>query len=216
MRPGSIKIIKCEKCFDLICVGTYTSMNTMNSEIWTDGRIFGIFYSRPEPIVKCPYCLEMIWKEEQEEIDSVPYSNSVPCENIMYVKSLELQDYYDMLCDSNLNNKKERYIRIQIWQLENDSRRPLDGEACTTKRTIIKKDFSLREIYNMKSLLHLLDSNNELERIMLAEVNRNLSRFDVAYRLLDKDFSDKNIGIALFIRRLTIERNPFICIYTSM
>jgi hypothetical protein len=89
-------------------------------------------------------------------------------------------DYYQFLNKGSINRKKEKYVRLQAWWVMNDQWRTGNQE----------KSFSLSEeaTTNLKALSALLDEKNQNERIMNAEIARQLGEFDICLSLLKFDF----------------------------
>ena len=97
------------------------------------------------------------------------------------VQHLELQELIEVLNIGliNENKKKEFYLRQQIWYAYN--------------LNYLNKNSEPDDFYeiNLLNLERLLSIDIQYQRIMAAEINRNLGNFSKASELLEVDFSDK-------------------------
>ena len=91
----------------------------------------------------------------------------------------EAKHYFDFLSKGPFDREKESYLRRRAWWAGNDQRR---GEASALP-------MSNEETTNLAAFATLLDEADEGERLMKAEVMRELGRFTEAKFLLDHPFS---------------------------
>ncbi len=201
MLPGPTIIKKCLKCSGLIEEHTIESGNTFGAIFWTDGKRDAPMLPDQPWLVKCPHCQTLLWIDEQEEVTEIePFgddgeykgakSYSLPC----------LQDYFDELAKNNLNREKEPYVRVRLWWVGNDKRRDDNN---------VKQNMSSKEEENLQALIKMLGSSDD-DRIMKAEIMRELKEFEGAMELLKKPFTDELSQVALMIGKLAKSRNPFV------
>ena len=125
-------------------------------------------------------------------------------------------DYIEYLSTNDLTPKLERYIRTLAWWAGNDQRRerPVTNAAWRagndeTRWTPKDQRSPLLdiEISNLGCLDQLLGSFNRDDRIMKAEIKRELSDFDDAIKLLKRSWKSP---IARAIKELALQRDPFV------
>lgn len=89
--------------------------------------------------------------------------------------SLDLEDYVFFLGSNKLlKPDAEKDVRLRAWWRGNDERRR--GQHSS---------FSEMEIQNLAALKKLLDESDDIERLMLAEISRELGDFAEAMELLE-------------------------------
>jgi hypothetical protein len=93
---------------------------------------------------------------------------------------------------------EEVFIRIEAWHAANDPQRR-DPSA--------DPPHSPESEANMEALSRLLDSKDPEQRIMKAELHRELALFDEAGRLLDFPFGEDLAPSARFIGKLALEQD---------
>lgn len=202
MLPGPTIIKKCSECSGLIEEPTIISGNTFGATYWTDGKRDAPMLPDPPWLVKCPYCQAPIWIDEQQEIDEVdPFGDIGTDKEAKPCRVPELQDYFTELKQSNLDRTKEQYIRLRVWWAGNDKRRRAGD---------IKENLSSNEVENLEALFNILDSSDDNDRIMMAEIKRELCQFEDAEIILSEPFSKGLSQAASIISELVQKQNPFV------
>jgi len=107
----------------------------------------------------------------------------------------QLRLYFAELKISNLGRKKERYLRRRAWWKGNDKRRGAN----------IKQNLSDEERENLQALDKMLDPSNDNDRIMNAEIKRELGQFEDAEAILQEPFVD-DFSQAISILKELIQR----------
>jgi hypothetical protein len=107
--------------------------------------------------------------------------------------ALKEDDYYQSIGLAGGNKKTEKWLRVEGWYTANDHWRYHDEDVPA---------FSEKAIENLKSLSALLDEKDENERIMKAEIARELGQFDASTALLNHDFAGEPAERAAFIKGL--------------
>jgi hypothetical protein len=145
--------------------------------------------------------MSSLWIDEQEEIGEIePYIDSGTYKDAKSYSEPELQDYFTELKISNLGRKKERYIRRRAWWKGNDKRRDAN----------IKQNLSDEERENLQALDKMLDPSDDNDRIMNAEIKRELGEFKDAKAILQEPFVD-DLSQAISILKELIQRGePFV------
>jgi hypothetical protein len=181
MLPGPDIIYQCSTCSNLLKVGSLTSGNTFGATIFSDGkRIAPMLPDFPE-ITKCKKCNTIFWISKAKKVGSYHWGDRVKPEwaNADNAEFLTLQDYSKAL-ENNLaeNEKEEVFIRQNIWWSFND--RVRDGYA-------LFENENDKELWrkNCITLLDLFDEKDVNQKIMIAEINRNLGHFDICIAIID-------------------------------
>lgn len=149
-------------------------------------------------LVKCHHCGSLVWIDEQQEvgvIDGRPQGQGSFKDALPYdVPSAD--DYFAFLQKGVSDSEKEHYVRLHAWWAGNDARR--DGEAVAP--------LSDDEIANLDAYAALLDESDENDRIMKAEIMRELGRFEDAVALLSTPFREQLAFAAAIIRNLSVQK----------
>jgi hypothetical protein len=195
MTPGPTIIRKCSACGGLIAQHTIRSGNTFGARFWTDGKRDAPMLPDQPLLVKCQHCGTLLWIDEQEKVGKIaPWGprnrESKKFKGARPALTPTLQDYLDLLMTGGSGREKERYLRLRAWWTGNDNRRDSKHPA----------PMSDPEIANLRAFATLLDDNDDNDRIMKAEVMRELELFAEAEILLAKPF-DKGLEQAVTIIR---------------
>lgn len=230
MLPGPDKVICCLSCGGLERHVTLRSFVELTVHIWTDG--FRLAEERPQApaIIKCGQCSHVYWLEDASVLGELDTRNTTasPHEWRRAQRVLEPQeaDYYVALAAGlGRTRKEERTARILAWWKSNE---PLRGDLVT--RVYDRWDF-LTDLSgapkkrhqlgqfnvdpparqsNMELLLPLLDRRDPGDRLMKAEVLRELGRFEQARLALDQVEYDPLAGIVDQIRALCDEGDSLV------
>ena len=178
---------KCSYCTGAIEVEQLNSGNTFGAKYWTDGKREAPMLPDTFWLVKCPHCKALLWIDEQEEIEKMSNAEK-------YIEP-EVTDYYQVLKDDTLSEKKERYLRMRAWWKSNDERRGAQSNL----------PLSADERGNLKRLFNLLDSEDY--DFMKVEIKRELGEFDTAKKILDQSTTMNNKKVELFMRKLIDEKS---------
>jgi len=202
MLPGPTLIRKCSACEKLIAQPTIASGNTFGARFWTDGKSDAPMLPDEPWLVKCPHCGALVWIDEQEQVGEVGQRDNGggTFKNALPYDTPSMQDYLGILEKESSDNEKIRYIRLRAWWAGNDIRREGEDPA----------PLSDDEIANLFAFATLLDESDEDDRIMKAEVMRELGNYEDAMALLSKPFSDEVAQAVDIIKALTAREIPFV------
>ncbi len=103
------------------------------------------------------------------------------------------------------DHKKERYVRLRAWWAGNDGRRSAKARS----------PLSDSEKANLRRLADLLDEAGGHDRIMKAEILRELGQFDEAMSLLTQPFDDELSRAVAIIKDLVAKKDQFVAEITS-
>lgn len=230
MIHGPSIIKKCSECSQLIIEETYNSRNTFEATFWTDGRFVSSSFPDELLLVECPNCQALLWINKLKKIGTASsFSDLDKYEGVANFKVPSAERYFQVLKDGPKNKPdKERYLRIRAWWAANDKRRDPDKMIVTVGdietfsasknelaqrecwEATAKKPLSDQEAENLEALAELLDKTIPGERLTLAEIMRELGRFDDASELLTGQFEGDLHEVAKTIRDLIRKKDRYV------
>jgi hypothetical protein len=179
----------CDHCQQAISIIPLISGNPIGGELWSDGYMEAPQLPEQQLLGRCPHCGEIVCIPELSD-----YSNPVTLDqNQDYAfKLLALEDYALMLEHlEHIDDEYHLYLRIKFWQMCNHPRRNAETELPLSKE----------EIANLESLLALL-GNDDSDRLLKADILRQLGEFERARRVLSDPFQQQVKDIVLRIKEL--------------
>ena len=149
-------------------------------------------------LIKCRHCQALLWIEAQNLLEEIDFGDrtAYPAAQAYLLPTLE--DYRDVLTSGDSDLEQARYPRFQIWWTGNDRRR-----NCATPLPL-----SEPEIENLWELTTLLYEVDEPDRLMKAEILRELGEFTEALTLLSEPFTQEFLESAFIIRDLARAGDP--------
>ena len=174
------------------------SGNTFGATYWTDGKRDAPSLPDLPRLVKCPHCDAFLWLEDVPKSERKTATEKVPP-----YKQLGIPDMLRALQLSVASTPSRiRYLRIRLWWTANDQYRDIHGSFMN--RTVDKGQHPHDEdlFVNMDVLSALLSDANPEERIMKAELMREMGKFAQVEQLLAFPFSDHLQRVANRIRAL--------------
>lgn len=208
MLPGPDQVIACPMCQTLARYGTLLSGNTIGARTWTDGKQVAPMLPHPPAVVRCGQCKEVYWLAEAHEIGEVDrWSGEDPANPAWSaapeVEEPEEQEYYRAL-DQGLasNSEEERTLRVLAWWRGNDPER--EGADAPAPRA---QEAAARWKANLEALIGLVDEDDDGDRLMKAELFRQLGEFDRATAMLDRVSSPSVAGVVRQFRSLCEARD---------
>jgi len=197
MTPGPTLIMKAPGCRNPVKFSTIGSGNTFGAIFWTDGKREAPRLPDQPWLRKSPSEGVLFWTDECEQIGHIDYWISEADEKPEW-KDLDYAvdpsgDDYAAALQSGLasTSEKERYVRIRLWWCGNDRIR--QGQAT---------ELSNAHRENLERLRSILSEEDDDQRLMKAEVSRELSRFDDALRILAGAFPEDYLDAVQRIRDL--------------
>ena len=196
MPPEKSIIRRCSSCRGSIRQRTLASGNTFGARHWTDGKMEAPMLSSYPPLVRCPHCSVLLCLPSAEELGTEPPFESEMLGTGDPIEPTE-QDWLEAL-ETPLAEAQigELFIRIEAWHAANNPGRanrnagaPLPSEAQA----------------NMEEISRLLDTEDPKQRIMKAELARELGRFDEVKYLLDFPFAEHHLVLVRLISNLTLQ-----------
>jgi hypothetical protein len=180
--PDIIK--QCPLCNNYFAEASLRSGNTFGAIYWTDGKREAPSLPNFPALVKCPHCDAFLWREDVAE-----NQGTISLAGILPYKQLNILDMLKALQSGIASTPSQmRYLRTRLWWAANDRHRNI-GKSLMS-RTEDKGMYSHEEALraNMNMLAALLSDTSPEERIMKAELMREMGQFGEVARLLAFSF----------------------------
>ncbi|MBN8706520.1 MAG: hypothetical protein J0L62_11650 [Bacteroidetes bacterium] len=181
MIPGPVFVYSCPTCGNVITRGSLMSGNNFGSKIFSDGKSISPMLPEFPKLTKCKKCNSLFWLSNLKPIGTFYWSEIKNIEWVFADKAqfLEIDDYFNAIDKGIAKNKKEElYIRQQIWWGYNDNLR-------SGKKLFKDESDEQRWAENISKLKPLFDQSDSNQRIMLAEINRNLGDFETCIGIIE-------------------------------
>ena len=202
MMPGPIEFVKCPSCEAIQRRQALTNENMIGAIHYSDGECKAPLMPEYPDFVKCPACgvlfkiiAAAIVKTKIAGQDSHT-KTATEDSNDPFVKYLTVDEYIQAINNGLYNTGKKGStewkddllsLRIFLWR---DLNHRAQGNNGSTLVVTGMKDASaeIKKIYdnNCRQLLFLLNEDSDINRIMQAEIHRNLGEFDNCKSSLDK------------------------------
>lgn len=200
MQPPEPFLLRCSHCGGRVIFWERGGGNTIRATAWTDGHIEGpmLLAARYPEYGPCPHCARLVWADNrwtegqwlghhELEVHRVPSLGEVTvavCERALKAETLE--------------PAQELTLRLHAWRLRSDPVREGGPRAADTPFD--------RE--NMQALTRLLSRQDAHERLLLAEVHRQLGEDERCLELLDFDFDPDALPLVNAMLDGIEEENP--------
>ena len=182
MLPGPNYIYACPSCGNLIKKTSLMSGNTFNSTLYSDGkRISPMLPELPE-LTKCTKCASILWFSKLKELGKhkLGDEDNLQWKNADEAKFLTVNDYFVALNNGLVKNSGDAlFIRRKIWRAYNDRVRNGNNLFESVNDEIRWKE-------NCAELIKLLDQSDLNQRIMIAELKRNLGDFEGCLEIVNR------------------------------
>jgi uncharacterized protein with PIN domain len=201
MRPGPNSFYKCPHCERITMLGSISSGNTFGAILFSDGKLDAPMLMEFTRIVKCKKCGTFYWLQNKNKIEEYVFEEEADWNNVDMALFLSLSEYIEAL---NLkiytNENEQKYLRKMLWWAFNDRIRESENLF------IAKND---KEVYesNCIELIKLLNKNNTEERIMTAELYRNLGNYTECNTILETIEEQEYIWIKEMLKKECAENN---------
>lgn len=186
MIIGPICIYKCPSCQHLIKQDSILSGNTFGAKLYSDGKHVAPMLPEFPNLTKCPTCKHLFWLSKQEEYASYTYETGPSAEwvNASDAKFPSIRDYFIAL-ENGLaeDNEEEIDVRMRIWWAYNDRLRK-------SKNIFKDENDELRWTDNIHKLLLILNVEEDNDKVVAAELHRNLGNFDACIEIINSIKND--------------------------
>ena len=194
MLRGPDEVIECPECKQPARVFTLLSGNTLDARLWTDGKRELPMLPRPPAVTRCRKCGHFYWTLRARVIGTIPLwepeAEDVPDEwkKAKPVRELREAEYFEAIAAGLASGREEEFwLRLLAWWAGNDPLRSRKRSRHGRRHRAPRR--SAAAIANMERLLDLLDESRPDQRLMKAELFRELGRFDEALQLLNIKFA---------------------------
>jgi len=184
MLPGPDEIYKCPKCSNLLKRGSLMSGNTFGATLYSDGKQVAPMLPEFPNLTKCKKCDTILWLNEMKEVgtcEAWSEKSKPEWKNADYADFLSITDLFRALELDTVKNDKEKElsVRHRIWWTFNDRIR--NG----SKEIFVQETDEVLWKQNCLRLIELLDKKDVNQKIMIAELYRNLGKFDECMELIN-------------------------------
>ena len=160
------------------------SGNTFGAHLYSDGKQEAPMLPDFPEITRCRKCDVIFWLVKLEEIGTYypgfqEHPDQPEWEAADNAEFLSIGDYFRALSEGLAENPSEElYLRQRIWWTYNDRVR----EKKTEMFRSAEDEGHWKE--NLVRMLELLDDSDRNQRVMKAEIHRNLGEFETCVQIL--------------------------------
>jgi hypothetical protein len=211
MIPGSNHVVACSRCGALAQYRTVATQSGHASRVWTDGVVMGPLMNPVRVLFVCRNCDHVQWLHDARTV-RIYESWAIPArtarEEVWYSAPTLLEPeehHYYAALQSKVARVAvgESLLRMFAWRRHNDAFRCCDVAASV-------RSVHLRELPpatgacldNMERLAEMLSEQGDFERILCAEVLRELGRFEFALDVLNDTRTQCHPPLAAVVRAL--------------
>lgn len=220
MLIGPEKILACPSCAKRVRLFTLVSGNTFGALRWTDGKMSAPMLPEPPSVTRCEGCEAFFWVEDVEVVGELDFGRpgieEAPEEwtSAPQVRELSADELLEAIASGVARTREEElHLRMLAWWAGNDPVRACSGGESDSRRGAPEQRGSVRE--NMERLWGLVDPTDLEERLIKAELARELGWYADAIRLLEFDFPPEYAGVSALIRRLAAADDPRVALIES-
>jgi hypothetical protein len=188
-----LTIRECPHCKAHVVQEETVSGNTIGATYWTDGKREAKMLPDHPWLAKCPVCAGLFWVDEAVEVDT-GFDAAKGKQQVLAPSGKEMLEF---LSGPALPADKELYVRVRAWRSANDAWR-WNPNATPA--------ISKEQVQNLKSLSKMLDETEPNQRILKAEIARELGKFEECLLLLSYQFEPGYEFATVFIRKLAEEK----------
>ena len=188
---------ECPHCKAHVVQEETVSGNTFGAKFYTDGKREAKMLPNHPLLAKCPLCSRLFWVDEAVEVDT----GFDAAKGKQQVWAPSEKDLLGFLVGPALPADKELYVRVSAWRSANDAWR-WNPNATPA--------FYKEQVQNLKALSDMLDEKEPNQRILKAEIARELGEFDDCLGLLSHPFDERYGHAVGFIKKLAEEKVPVV------
>ena len=177
------------------------------AKLYSDGKQIAPMLPEFPYFVKCKMCNTFYWLNEENKIAEQGFrSNKKEWEEADKAEFLTLNEYQEAIDLRIFNdNKEEHYIRLKYWWTFNDKIRE------NKNITFNENEEKLYE-ENCIKLISLLDENEINNKIMIAELFRNIGEFNKCIDFFNKIKEEEYSWIIDILRKECSKNNKKVVI----
>lgn len=181
MLLGPKEILECPSCKTLFSLSTIRSGNSFGAVRWSDSKIDAPMLPSSPRLIRCHGCSKFFWVNELIEIGKYNWDETPPFDwkNATPLSHLSLAELLEFLGNKQeLTLSQEYYVRIRVHWEYNDPIR-------LGKLHSIPDASKIEWHMNIERLFQTFDWNNHQNRLLAAELIRNLEEWDLAIDILN-------------------------------
>jgi|KBSMisStandDraft_5_1062788.scaffolds.fasta_scaffold11263_1 hypothetical protein len=187
---GRPLVKQCLRCGDFFCESNVMSGNTFGAIHWSDGKVSGPYVLEIPALGKCPHCKGLLWLQDAPRAVLAATTRVAP--NLSMHLDWKEEDYSTALASDFVQTRQqELFVRNRWWWAINDGHRGHPSKHPTRTPT---------QHANMEALAEMFSESNDEERLLRAELARELGQQQEAARLLSREV---RITCAQFAQRIT-------------
>lgn len=213
MKQGPDNVLECPECKAPIIIFTLLSGNTVDARTWTDGKMIAPMFPQPPALTRCSECSHYFWLKDAKVLGEIPLWGP-ELENIpeSWKKAARVRDLTEsesleaLRTGAAHNRDQELYLRTCAWWAANDPLRSQNPDAGNS----LQMTRSPETTANLRQLQDILEPENHFERLLKAEVMRELGQFSDAVALLQAEFPEALRKTAALIRELAQNNDPIV------
>jgi len=194
MDIGNPTIYKCPSCGKKMQMTNWTSYTVSSSKSFSDGYIkeSGICcpFFTPD-LAKCPHCKKLFFRYKVKDAETVNfYTNKVKAE----IEDPEINDLINAVRNKEFKKwQEEKALREDLWRGLNrgceydesgGSEFKIRQDNCAALLKLTEK--TLKEMQLEKNIKKFSNSDRENCIFMIAELNRNLGKFDKCVEIINQ------------------------------
>ena len=193
MIPGPDRVIACPSCGALAKHGTLVSGNTFGARLFTDGKQVAPMLPQPPAVVRCHRCRRFYWLEAAEGrgvLEAYSPSPGPDADAIPEVEEPTEDEYYQALEEGlAASPEEERTLRLLAMWRRND--------AFREEQQLVLVDVTSPPEWrgNLEALNVLVDEESDDDRLLKAEVLRELGEFAAAAEILRRVESPQYVDV---------------------
>lgn len=179
MTFGPTEIYTCPNCYNTITNPSLASSNTFGSQHYSDAKV--VYPNMPEfpDLTKCKKCNTFLWLSDLRNTNNytTTFSPIFKQEKADKAEFLTVIDYNKLLETDFIKDKL--VIRNAIWWSFNDRLR-------ANKPLFLNENEKYFWTANCENMKQLLDINDDGQKILVAELERNLGNFNSCKQLINE------------------------------
>ncbi|USD39257.1 hypothetical protein [Ferrimonas sp. SCSIO 43195] len=192
MRYGPDTFLICSGCGGDLIHRPLMAVDARFATLWSDGYVDSPTVPEQPLVARCGHCQAPVWLPE---LAVNPNGGENGCD-YRPLTPAEIQSLLDQYASQPSDH--QLHLRVKLWQQSNHRYRNDDGSGVA---------WTEAEQANMEALLAILDMHRVQERLMAAELLRQLGQFESASALLDGQFDGMALDIVNLLRHQIEQRH---------
>ena len=202
MLPGPLDLHRCPACGKDFFDPTLASGNTIGARAWTDGKFDAPMLPETPPFVACPTCRAVLPLSPKKRLATIEIQMaSITHPSTASWDAPTLTELLAARKEKAGGGPREMVFLLQLWRTANDAHRETPDEFT---------GFPPEVRAALARLAGLLDPDNEEQRLIAAELARELGDFALATTLLAEPFGPDLADLARQIAALVASQDPVV------